>query len=95
MLFRSIQSDTLSRRPDHGKEEEHDNENITVLPEGLFINLIDTELLDRITGSNELDKDAIDAIKTLFEAEPKTLRHTIEDWTVKQHEGKNILLYKG
>ena len=27
--------------------------------------------------------------------EPKPLCHALEDWTVKQHEGKNILFYKG
>ena len=41
-----VQSDALSRRPDHGTNEEHDNEDITMLPTEIFIDLIDTELLE-------------------------------------------------
>ena len=74
---------------------EHNNKNITVLLEAMFINLINMELLGQITASNKMDKDAINAIKTLFEAEPKTLWQTIDDWMIKQHKGKNILFYKG
>ena len=61
----------------------------------MFINLVDMELIDRIASSNKMDKDAIDAITTLFEAEPKPLCHAVDDWTVKQHKGKNILFHKG
>jgi hypothetical protein len=39
-----IQSDALSRRPDYIPEIDEDNENITMLPDGLFINLIDVDL---------------------------------------------------
>jgi len=39
-----VQSDSLSRRPDLCPEEDHDNENKILLPEGLFVNLINTEL---------------------------------------------------
>ena len=39
-----IQSDTLSRRPDYGADAEHDNEDIVMLPDGLFVNLIDIDL---------------------------------------------------
>ena len=43
-----VQSDALSRRPDFTPEEDTDNENTTMLPDELFINLIDTELQERI-----------------------------------------------
>ena len=39
-----IQSDTLSRQPDFIPEEDTDNKNIMMLPDSLFVNLIDTEL---------------------------------------------------
>ena len=50
-----VQSDALSRRPDFTPEEDTDNENITMLPDELFVNLIDAELgcyggLENITG---------------------------------------------
>jgi len=37
-------ADTLSRRPDMIPDEDHDNKDIVLLPDNLFINLIDTEL---------------------------------------------------
>ena len=39
-----IQSDALSRRPDYIPDEDNDNEDITMLPNNLFVNLIDVEL---------------------------------------------------
>ena len=46
-----IQSDALSRQPDFIPDEDHDNENRILLPEDMFINLIDTNLQDRIVLS--------------------------------------------
>jgi hypothetical protein len=43
-----IQSDTLSRQLDYGAEGQFDDEEKTVLPENLFINLLD----HRATGKN-------------------------------------------
>jgi len=39
-----IQSDVLPRQPDHCSEEDNDNEDMVLLPENLFINLIDIDL---------------------------------------------------
>ena len=39
-----IQSDALSRRPDYIPEEDHDNENRILLPEDMFVNLMDMDL---------------------------------------------------
>ena len=43
-----IQSDALSRRPDLMPEEDENDEPATLLPETLFVNLIDTELQEKI-----------------------------------------------
>ena len=90
-----IQSDALSRRPDFVPDEDHDNENVTLLPDELFIKLIDTDLQERIANSNELDIDAANAIKTLMETGPTTLRNDLQDWTTELFQGKNILFYRG
>jgi hypothetical protein len=42
-----VQSDTLSRRPDYGTNEQMEEEDKVVLPDNLFINLLDTELQER------------------------------------------------
>ena len=43
-----VQSDALSRRPDFVPVDDDDNDDMTMLPDSLFINLIDTELQERI-----------------------------------------------
>ena len=60
-----VQSDTLSRRPDFTPEGDTDNENITMLPDELFISLIDTELQEWILTCEKLDSDAMEALKVL------------------------------
>jgi hypothetical protein len=43
-----VQSDTLSRRPDYGTDEQIKEGDKVVLPDNLFINLLDTELQEQI-----------------------------------------------
>src|SRR5271168_3969151 len=57
-----IQSDALSRRPDHGEGNEQDNEEMIMLPEGLFLNLLDREFDDERTFEN--DDERSDPIKS-------------------------------
>ena len=65
--FRMIQSDALSRRPDHVPENDDDNENIVILPDNLFINLINVELakmIESATTSDELVKNISNVLST-------------------------------
>ena len=91
---KNIQVDTLSRRPDLCPEGT-DNENVVVLPEHLFANLIDTELQRRIANTGNMDYDAAEAIKGLLGEGPNEAKKDLEDWEVEEFEGKNILFYKG
>ena len=68
-----VQSDTLSRRLDFTPEEDTDNKNITMLPDELFISLIDTELQEQILTCEKLDSDAMEALKVLLEEGPTTI----------------------
>src|SRR6266446_1588969 len=68
-----IQSDALSRRPDFVPDEDHDNEDVTLLPDKLFVNLIDMELQNKIASSEALDADTMEAIKLLLEGGPTNL----------------------
>ena len=43
-----VLADALSRRPDLCPVEDHDNENVVLLPEDLFVALIDVELRDAV-----------------------------------------------
>jgi hypothetical protein len=66
-----------------------------MLPNKMFINLIDTELQERIASCNDLDKDATDAMMTLLGQDPDILTNELNDWTMEQTNGKNMLFYKG
>ena len=90
-----IQSDALSRRPDLCPEEDHDNEDIIMLPDALFANLIDIDLQEKIAASKDLDTDAAEAVKTLMENGPVRLQNDLGDWTIEQFNGANILFYQG
>ena len=90
-----VQSDTLSRRPDFTPEEDTDNEDITMLPDELFISLIDTELQKRILTCERLDSDAMEALKILLEDGPTTIRNQLPDWTVERIGERQVLYYRG
>ena len=90
---KNIQADTLSRRPDLCPEGT-DNENVIILPEHPFANLIDTELQRRIANTGNIDYDAAKAIKGLLGEGPNKAKKNLEDWEVEEFKGKNILFYK-
>jgi RNase H-like domain found in reverse transcriptase/Reverse transcriptase (RNA-dependent DNA polymerase) len=74
-----VQSDALSRRPDYGTEEWMEEEDKVVLPDNLFINLLDAELQERILNGKELDLDVKNAIETLMEEGPINLKNDLQD----------------
>ena len=60
-----IQSDALSQCPDHVTDD-NENNNIILLPDNIFIKIIDTELHDDIvdaTLNNDFFTKAIEALK--------------------------------
>ena len=90
-----ILSDTLSRRPDHCPNEDHNNEDMTMLPDNLFVNLLDTDLQERIVNSKEFDFDVNKVVKTLLENGPTLIRNDLEDWKIETNEGQTVIFYKG
>ena len=89
-----IQSDALSRRPDYGKDEE-ESEDVIMLPNDLFVNLIDTELQQRIMGIDEKDQEAEDAFRLLIEDAEDEIKKDLEDWKLETRDGKHMLFYQG
>jgi RNase H-like domain found in reverse transcriptase/Integrase zinc binding domain/Chromo (CHRromatin Organisation MOdifier) domain len=90
-----IQADALSRRSDLCPNEDNDNLDVTMLPDNLFVNLIDLDLQERIASSDIMDNDAAEALRLLLETGPSTLRSDLGDWTTSDFMGKPILFYKG
>ena len=68
-----IQSDNLSRQPDYILDNDMDNEDITMLPDNLFIGLIDVDLQNQIAERDDMDKDMMEALAILLNQEKTTL----------------------
>jgi hypothetical protein len=85
--MKMVQSDALSRRPDYGTDERMEEENKVVLPNNLFINLLDTELQKRILNGKKLDLDVKNAIETLIEKGPTSLKNDLQDWKIEEIDG--------
>jgi hypothetical protein len=65
-----VQSDALSRQPDYRTEGHFDNKEKTVLPENMFINLLNTELQEIILNGKKIDLDVKNTMETLLEEGP-------------------------
>jgi hypothetical protein len=74
-----VQSNALSRWPEYGTDERMEEENKVVLPDNLFINLLDTELQERILNGKELDLNIKNVIETLMEEGPTSLKNNLQD----------------
>lgn len=89
-----IQSDALSRQPDFSLGEDYNNVDIMLLPEALFIDLIDVKLQKKIVQTNNLDTNTAKVVKLLFKV-PLNLRRDLEEWKTKTFKGNTVLFYKG
>ena len=86
-----VQLDALSRRPDFTPENDNDNEDITMLPENLFIHLIDTNLQNKIAECKDMDKDTTEALIMLLDQKSTSLRTGLGDWTTENSETKTLI----
>jgi Integrase zinc binding domain len=91
---KNIQADSLSRWPDLCSQG-IDNEDVIVLPEHLFVNLINMKLQKKIANAKNMDYDAAEAIKELLKQGPREAKKDLMDWEVEDFEGENVLFYKG
>ena len=89
-----IQSDTLSQWPDYIPDEDNNNVDRILLPENMFINLMDLDLQDRIANMDKYDYDVKNTLELLLENRPHSLWQDLEDWQLEKHRDKNILFYK-
>jgi Integrase zinc binding domain len=89
-----ILSDALSRRPDHCPEEDKTKEEI-LLPDDLFLNLLDINLRDRITRNKDYNFDITRAIELLQEEGPTSIQNDLEDWKIEEVNDQKTIFYKG
>jgi Integrase zinc binding domain len=66
-----------------------------MLPETLFINLLDTELQERILNGKKIDLDIKNTMETLLEEGPTNLQNNLHNWKVEEINGKQKIFHKG
>ena len=90
-----IQSDALSRRPDFIPDKDTDNEDVMMLPDNLFIQLLDIDLQRWIANAHDQDDEVTKALSTMMEQGPHVIRWELGDWTIEKFEGWDIVFFKG
>ena len=81
-------ADALSRLPD--PDTSSDNVDVTVLPDDLFIQAIDTALIDKITSSSLSDPLVVSALQNLSVGSPLFPCSSLSDW----HFSDSLLYFK-
>ena len=66
-----------------------------MLPENMFINLLDADLQERISNGKELDIDMKNAMETLLQEGPTNLKNDLEDWRIEEVDGRKTIFYEG
>ena len=66
-----------------------------MLPDNMFLNLIDMDLQQKITMTDDLDGSAAGALKLLLETAPTSMTKGLEDWKIETTNGRKILFFKG
>jgi len=82
-----VQSDALSRQPDHIPDEDTDNEDLVLLPEKLFINLVNVKLAKMIESATTSDELVKNMTNILF-----TKGQEIHELPMTRHSGRDTTL---
>jgi len=78
-----VHSDALSRRPDHIPEEDTDNEDLVLLPDKLFINLVNIELTRMIESAATSDKLVKNMTNILSTKGVPPIKLNLSDWKIE------------
>jgi len=79
-----VQSDVLSRRPDHIPEEDTDNEDLVLLPDELFINLVNIELAKMIESAATSDELVKIMTNILSMKGVPPIKLNLSDWKIEE-----------
>ena len=90
-----IQANASSRRSDHCPKNDHNNEDIVLLPDNLFVNLLVLELQDSILKAMDLDFNVSNALDKLLDGELSNLTNDLDNWKVESLENGKAIFYKG
>ena len=65
-----------------------------MLPENMFINLLDANLQERILNGKKLDIGVKNAMETLLQEGPANLKNDLEDWKIEEVDRRKTIFYK-
>ena len=65
-----------------------------MLPENMFINLLDPDLQERILNRKEMDIDVKNAMEMLLQEGPTSLNNNLEDWEIEEIDGRRTIFHK-
>ena len=85
-----VQSDALSWPPDLCPDEDTDNEDKILLPDTMFVRLIDTELRDLIATNKQHNTVILKAIQALRGGKQLPMNSKIDNWTFED----GLIFYK-
>ena len=85
-----IQSDSLSRCPNHILNDTN-NDDVIVLPDNIFIHLLDLDLHDEILQKTINDEFFSKALTSLKEHGPTPICSALDDWSIDN----GLLFYQG
>ncbi|ESK82172.1 reverse transcriptase-rnase h-integrase [Moniliophthora roreri MCA 2997] len=86
-----VQSDALSRRDNHIHGTDNDNDDVILLPDRLFINVVDVELQDKLRdrlGTDDFHRMALEALTTTG---LPPIKSALSDWEIND----SLIRYKG
>ena len=66
-----------------------------MLPDNLFIQLLDVDLQRQIANIHDHDEEVTKALTTILEQGPTTIQWELGDWTIEKFEGRDIVFFKG
>ena len=66
-----------------------------LLPDDLFVNLLDIDLQEQILNAKDLDIDIKNVIETIRMKGPINLLNNITDWKIEEVNGQKTIFYKG
>ena len=72
-----VQFDALSWRPDYGINESTGREEQTLLPDNMFINLMDIDLQEWILNSSDKTTDIKTTLETIMQEGPTNLQNNL------------------
>ena len=92
--MKMIQSDSLSQRLDHGTDKSTGREDQILLPDSLFVNILDIDLQEHILNAKDLDINIKNIIETIQKNGPTNLLNDITNWRIKKIKGQKTIFYK-